>query len=114
MVTWIGIRGGRWWYWWPVCSVTVNDVCAYFAGLSFGKHHLLSLSPNKTIEGFIGGFLGNILVTYLLTPYLLRRDFWKCAPEHFNYGLFEEYSCETISPIYFDREYKLPFPIMGY
>ena len=66
MMTWIGIRAGRWWYWWPVCAVTVNDACAYFAGLSFGKHHLLSLSPNKTIEGFIGGFVGSILVTYLV------------------------------------------------
>ena len=51
------IRGGHFWYWYPACIATVNDDCAYFGGLFFGKPHLLNLNPNKTVEGFIAGFL---------------------------------------------------------
>lgn len=36
-----------------------NDVFAYFGGKSFGKHKLAkSISPNKTLEGFISGYAG--------------------------------------------------------
>ncbi len=60
------IKGGRWWLYFAVLSVALNDSSAYFAGKCFGKHHLIGLSPNKTIEGFIGGLIGNIFVTYYM------------------------------------------------
>ena len=47
-----------------------------------------------------------------LSHLLSKSDFWRCALEHFNYGFFEEYSCKTITQIYLDTEYKLPFTIM--
>ena len=35
-----------------------SDTFAYFAGRAFGKHKIVpSISPNKTLEGFIGGFI---------------------------------------------------------
>lgn len=41
-----------------------NDSGAYFLGKFCGKHKLAPLlSPNKTWEGFIGGFLATILVS---------------------------------------------------
>ena len=50
--------------WWTWCSIVFSDVGAYFCGKSFGKHKLSSLftaagdaSPNKTVEGAIGGML---------------------------------------------------------
>jgi len=49
-----------------------TDIGAFFAGSMFGKHKLApDISPNKTIEGAVGGFLfsigGTALVAYLLT-----------------------------------------------
>ena len=41
----------------------ISDSGAYFAGRFFGRHLLFpSLSPNKTIEGGLGGLLATVLV----------------------------------------------------
>lgn len=40
------------------------DTSAYFTGKAIGKHKLIpTLSPNKTIEGFIGGIVGSMVIT---------------------------------------------------
>jgi phosphatidate cytidylyltransferase len=45
----------------PAFIIIANDVFAYLFGKSFGKHQLIKLSPKKTWEGFIGGFLSTIV-----------------------------------------------------
>lgn len=43
-----------------------NDVFAYFIGSAIGKHKFSpKVSPNKSVEGFIGGVLGAGLLGYL-------------------------------------------------
>ena len=113
-MTYILIKGGRWWNTFSVYTVAANDSSAYFAGKMFGKHHLIGLSPNKTIEGFVGGLIINGVLTYLIASWCLKSNFWTCAPEHFNYGLFEDWQCETPLPIYVEQEYTLPITFMGY
>lgn len=45
-----------------------SDTCAYCFGMLFGKHKLSPiLSPNKTIEGAIGGIIGAMLLGALYT-----------------------------------------------
>lgn len=105
---------GRWWVYYGMLTVACNDSFAYFAGKFFGKHHLIGLSPNKTIEGWIGGLIANVIVSIFVCKYImLKGTFWICAPKHFNYGLFEQFHCDEIDPIYHKQEYKLPFPIAG-
>lgn len=57
----------------------VNDTFAYLVGKQFGKHKLLErISPKKTIEGFIGGFVFALLAGYLISIYTntLNTTYW--------------------------------------
>jgi phosphatidate cytidylyltransferase len=47
--------------------VIAYDVVGYFVGSQFGKSRLApTISPNKTIEGLIGGMTGAIIVAVLI------------------------------------------------
>ncbi len=51
-----------------------NDTFAYTFGRLFGKHKLYEkMSPNKTIEGSIGGILGGIGLAILIKTFLLTN-----------------------------------------
>ncbi len=46
---------------------TFTDTFAYFVGSLFGKHKLCpQISPNKTVEGAIGGIVGGALGSFLV------------------------------------------------
>lgn len=60
------VYNGLIWFLMVILMVTMNDTFALLGGKFFGKHPLWKLSPKKTVEGFIVGFLGTILVGYLL------------------------------------------------
>ncbi|MCI8651162.1 MAG: phosphatidate cytidylyltransferase [Oscillospiraceae bacterium] len=46
----------------PFVAAFMSDACAYFTGMAIGKHKLApSLSPKKTVEGAVGGFVGATL-----------------------------------------------------
>lgn len=55
--------------WWVVVALVItwgNDTSAYFAGRFLGKRKLYpEVSPNKTWEGFFGGFFGAIGFLFL-------------------------------------------------
>ncbi|HNB19176.1 MAG TPA: phosphatidate cytidylyltransferase, partial [Agitococcus sp.] len=54
------------------CLVWGADTGAYFAGRKFGKHKLApSVSPGKTIEGFVGGL---ITTSMLIVAVAIYRD----------------------------------------
>lgn len=56
----------------PFLIACVNDAGAYFVGMRFGKHKLAPVvSPNKTIEGMLGG-IGSAVVSMLLYCLLLQ------------------------------------------
>lgn len=47
--------------------IWTNDTFAFLVGKNFGKHKLLErISPNKTIEGFIGGMVFTFIASLIL------------------------------------------------
>jgi phosphatidate cytidylyltransferase len=52
------LMDGRWWFAYLILVTKITDVGAYFVGRLWGKHKLAPvLSPKKTVEGAIAGFL---------------------------------------------------------
>lgn len=55
------MNGGEFFYPLIFVAAWATDIFAYFVGVFFGKHKLIpDVSPKKTIEGAIGGILGNM------------------------------------------------------
>jgi phosphatidate cytidylyltransferase len=53
---------GMWWLLMAILITWSNDTLAYFTGVTIGKHKLWPrLSPKKSWEGTVGGFLGAAL-----------------------------------------------------
>lgn len=61
------IPGGEFFLVWALTSVAFSDIGAYFAGKYLGKHpYFQHLSPNKTIEGALGGIGASVTMAALL------------------------------------------------
>jgi len=59
----------------PFVVAFMSDAGAYFVGIKFGKHKLAPVvSPNKTIEGVLGGF-GGAIIGMLIYAVILD---WPC------------------------------------
>jgi len=71
---WMEPAPGRWWLFLLLGSLWVGDTAAMFFGKSFGRHKLApTVSPNKTVEGFIGGFIGVIVVAMVFKIFWLKE-----------------------------------------
>ena len=51
-----------------------TDIFAYIIGKTLGKHKFTKISPNKTIEGCIGGTIGAIILSIIYT--LICNKIW--------------------------------------
>jgi phosphatidate cytidylyltransferase len=68
---------GREWVLLAIAPSCLCDTFAFLAGKMFGKHKLApQVSPNKTIEGFFGAFLGSIIGAFAVYFVLLRTLNW--------------------------------------
>jgi phosphatidate cytidylyltransferase len=64
---------------WLVLVTELNDVFQFTWGKTLGRHKILpSVSPNKTVEGFVGGLLSTIALGYFLS-FLLPIQQWQAA-----------------------------------
>jgi phosphatidate cytidylyltransferase len=76
---------GLFWFLFPFVLVAINDTFAYFSGFFlgrkvFGDRTFLTISPNKTWEGFIGGGLCTIVAGFFV-PLLLNHKYLTCSFE---------------------------------
>src|SRR3712207_578469 len=65
---------GNYLVWLIFLSSWICDTTAYYSGKFFGKHKLCpKVSPKKTIEGAIGGFLGSIIACTLFGMFAISK-----------------------------------------
>ena len=68
----------------PFLMAFLSDTGAYFVGITMGKHRLCPrISPNKSVEGFIGGIvtavLGMLLFAFLVQRFaMMQVNYWLC------------------------------------
>jgi len=55
------LHDGLLWTVWIIFIVAFTDIFAMLVGSAFGKHQLTRLSPKKTVEGALGGFVFALL-----------------------------------------------------
>lgn len=60
---------------WMILIVICSDSGAYFVGKAIGKIHFNPSSPNKTLEGVIGGFIFAIIISFLYAKIFTNADF---------------------------------------
>lgn len=61
------MENGKFLIWYVFITSWITDVFAYLVGCAVGKHHFTDISPNKTIEGSIGGTLGCTICLIIYT-----------------------------------------------
>lgn len=55
---------GRFWIAYLICVTKISDISAYLVGKLLGKRKLASrISPNKTLEGAVGGFIASVCLS---------------------------------------------------
>ena len=65
--------------WLVVITAFGTDICAYFAGVTMGKHKLCPvISPKKTWEGAIGGILGSMILCLIFGLIFMRHAIILC------------------------------------
>lgn len=67
------------WFWFMVALVAAGDIAGYFVGRAFGRRALLkSMSPNKTVEGFVGALISSLLISFLFHYFFATNvEIWK-------------------------------------
>ena len=81
------------WFLLPCALVIINDIAAYLAGFFFGRTPLIKLSPKKTWEGFIGGFLGTVAVSWYLAAWM-SGSAWLTCPRT-DLSIWQPMECQT-------------------
>ena len=73
-------REGVGWVFFVLCVVAAGDVGAYYIGSYFGRHKLCpAVSPNKTIEGALGGICANLLIGFIFAFLFIDGLSWPLA-----------------------------------
>lgn len=100
---------GVFWMLFMPLVIAGNDAFAYFCGKTFGRTPLIKLSPNKTLEGFLGGGLFTLMSIFLFTSTIFHYRGFVCINYKINWALFKGVECEaTDSSIFMTQHYTWP------
>ena len=62
-----GMNNGKILIWYAIIAAWGTDIFAYIIGKKLGKHKFSKISPNKTIEGCVGGTIGAVIMILIYT-----------------------------------------------
>lgn len=79
--------------------IACNDCWAYFTGKYLGKTPLIKLSPNKTLEGFIGGGVATFIMVFAFTSTIFHYRRFTCINYRLNTLPFEPIECSNIDSL---------------
>jgi phosphatidate cytidylyltransferase len=99
---------GIFWGVFVIAAVSTNDNFAYFVGRSFGKTSLISLSPNKTLEGFLGGAFFTVLWCCCTVRIAFSYDWLVCTVDRLQFEPFAPINCAPeINSAYTPSNYEI-------
>ena len=86
------LADGREWVLFALFALFVADTSAFFVGRAWGRHSLApAISPGKTWEGAIGGFVGAIAASLILAAILsLPIPYWQVSILGVLIGIFSQ------------------------
>ncbi|GFR14063.1 phosphatidate cytidylyltransferase, photoreceptor-specific [Trichonephila clavata] len=98
------------WFIVPVSMIICNDVMAYMFGFFFGKTPLIKLSPKKTWEGFIGGWISTVIFGMIMSHFLCQYNYFVC-PLAYSERLEKMTMDCTPSHLFQLTDFNLPGPL---
>lgn len=102
------ILSGLFWFLLPCGLVIVNDIFAYLCGITMGKTKLISISPKKTLEGFLGAWFFTVLASVLLVKVLSSSQYMTCPiVDDLKVNVFSNMTCD-LNPVFIPQEFRLP------
>ncbi|KAF9312153.1 hypothetical protein BGZ91_006606 [Linnemannia elongata] len=94
------------WFFLPASLVIANDIWAYIFGFFMGRTPLIKLSPKKTVEGFVGGWLMTIVFGMLFATFLLKYPYMICPVKDLRASAFSGLTCDP-NPVFIPVRYNL-------
>ncbi|TPX32773.1 phosphatidate cytidylyltransferase [Synchytrium endobioticum] len=88
------ILEGLIWFVLPVSLVIVNDIAAYICGFLWGRTPLISLSPKKTWEGFMGAFVITLVFGFWYAGFLAQFGYLVCPARDLRTTSFSGLDCQ--------------------
>jgi len=74
---WLEPAPGRWRLFYLIGALWIGDTAAMAVGKYFGKRKLApAVSPGKTVEGFLGGYAGILLVSIVFKLFWMPELLW--------------------------------------
>lgn len=108
---------GLFWFFFPFATVVMNDVSAYFCGITMGKRFIkapfLTLSPNKTWEGFIGAGVLTIIFSFFFPLLLAQWTWFTCPAEELNVWPIHSAPLTCIPHPVFTETFTQSIPFIG-
>ncbi|KAJ8651690.1 hypothetical protein O0I10_012739 [Lichtheimia ornata] len=102
------ILEGLIWFVMPAALVICNDIFAYVCGFFWGRTPLIQLSPKKTVEGFVGGFLCTLVLGFIITTILMQFNYLICPVQDLGASAWSHVTCEPKNPVFTAVPWELP------